>query len=109
MVESHKLLHDYLKHLATLSTGSILLIVSFIDEVFVAPEWACLVGWTIGCFTVCVCASVAAQAGNIDAVSNDKRESRSSSGLAGLGLIASWLFFSAGIVLLFVFALKNLY
>ena len=42
-LEEVKLLHDYLKHLTTLSTGSILLVTAFLEKLFPHPEWKFLV------------------------------------------------------------------
>jgi hypothetical protein len=37
--EGNKLLHDTMKQLITISTGSILIMIAFLEKVFKNPEW----------------------------------------------------------------------
>lgn len=37
--EGNKLLYDTTKHLATLCTGSLLLLVTFLEKLFTSPLW----------------------------------------------------------------------
>ena len=59
-LEVLKLDYQTYKHLTTLSTGSILLIVTLLDKLFDNPEWIGLAILSICSFFVCVVASVSA-------------------------------------------------
>ena len=58
--EGQKLVYDALKHLTTLSTGSILLLVTFLERLFRQPLWPGLVAVSLAGFVTCVVASVLA-------------------------------------------------
>lgn len=65
--EIQRMEFDYFKHLTTLSTGSILVLVAFLEKVFSCPQgevWALV---SIGFFALCVIGSLQAlpSAGNI--------------------------------------------
>ncbi len=58
--EIQRMEFDYFKHLTTLSTGSILVLVAFLEKVFSKPMGE---GWalaSIGCFALCVIGSLLA-------------------------------------------------
>jgi len=57
-LEGHKLDHDTYKHLTTLSTGSMLLLATFLEKVFQKPSWKFLVTAAFVSFIVSVGASV---------------------------------------------------
>jgi hypothetical protein len=57
-IESRKLQADYLKHLTTLSTGSIVIISTFMEKLFRAPSWKLLVAMSLGGFTLCILGSL---------------------------------------------------
>ncbi|MDQ3847399.1 MAG: hypothetical protein M3261_00410, partial [Thermoproteota archaeon] len=42
-VEGQKLVYDTFKHLTTINTGSILLLVAFIEKLFTNPRWKVLI------------------------------------------------------------------
>lgn len=58
---------DYFKHLATLSTGSILILVAFFEKVFSNPIGEAWVVVSVICFVLCIAGSLLAMppAGNI--------------------------------------------
>lgn len=60
MKEIQPIKFDYFKHLTTLSTGSILILVAFLEKVFTAPQIVELALVSIGCFAVCVVGSLLA-------------------------------------------------
>ena len=49
---------DYIKHMTTLSTGSILLLTTFLEKLFVRPHWKLLIVISFAGFTISVLASV---------------------------------------------------
>ena len=104
--ERAKLLHDYFKHLTTVSTGSIVFLVTFHEK---------FAGGTVGlkwlaagllAFLVCVVGSVCAQTAYIWYASSEPR------GFGKYiyqgGLVGSWVGFLGGVVFLVVFAFKRL-
>jgi hypothetical protein len=56
--EANKLFYDVFKHLTTLSTGSILILVSLLELFFTAPQWKGLVVVSLSSFIVCIVGSV---------------------------------------------------
>ncbi len=60
MKEIQPIKFDYFKHLTTLSTGSILILVAFLEKVFTAPQIVLLAFFSIVCFAVCVVGSLMA-------------------------------------------------
>ena len=60
MHDAAKLDHDTYKHMTTLSTGSLVLLVTFIDKLFDKPEWGFLVIIALTCFLISILFSVAA-------------------------------------------------
>ncbi len=65
--EIQRMEFDYFKHLTTLSTGSILVLVAFLEKVFSCPRGEVWALASIGCFALCVIGSLLAlpSAGNI--------------------------------------------
>ena len=49
-IEIYKIEFEYLKHLTTISTGSILLIVAFLEKLFKHPESKYLIAISLCCF-----------------------------------------------------------
>lgn len=52
-IEGQKLFHDSLKHFATLSTGSILIMATLLDRIIEQPVWRGLVVVAFVAFVVC--------------------------------------------------------
>jgi hypothetical protein len=106
--ESWKLRYDTYKHLTTLSTGSILLLVTFLEKLFERPAWKGLVIVSFCSFVVTVLASLVVMnvtVGFIREIEIEKRDEKRGGVFVSIAL-ASFLF---GIVSLIVFAVKNLY
>ena len=106
--EETKVMMDYLKHLTTLSTGSLLLLVTFIEKIFVHPEWKFLVVIAIGSFLVSIVSAVAAMTAHAATI-HDSNPGSGISLLGGSDLIGTWVGFLIGICSLAVFALRNLW
>lgn len=103
--EVSKLLHDYLKHITTLSTGSILLVVTFMERLFRQPEWQFLIGIALIGFLASIVFSVVVMTINIDHMHQSTIEGV----WGGVSLLGVWAGFILGIISLAVFALKNIY
>ncbi len=67
MKEVQRIVYDYFKHLTTLSTGLILIIVAFLEKVFSDPIGITYVVISVICFALCLIGSLLAlpSAGNI--------------------------------------------
>jgi hypothetical protein len=106
--ESWKLRYDTYKHLTTLSTGSILLLVTFLEKLFTQPQWKVLVIASFCLFVVTILASLFvmnALVGYIREIEIKKREERLGGIFVGIALTS----FLLGIASLIIFAVKNLY
>ena len=57
-LESLKLDHDTFKHLTTISTGSILILATFIEKFFQNPNWKGLIAFTFVSLMICTYTSV---------------------------------------------------
>jgi hypothetical protein len=100
---------DHCKHITTLSSGFILVMATFLDEVFANPEWKSAVVISFVAFAVSIVLSIYAQALVIDYLYPDKeidnaRKARVTSGVLG----GTWVCFAVGAISLIVFAVKNL-
>ena len=105
-----KLLFDMYKHITTLSTGSILILVALLEKLFTNPQWKGLAIIAFGLFVLSIISAVYAMASsahfvkNFSDIKNDPRSKvwNVSDELCALGFIA-------GIVCVVIFAIKNLY
>lgn len=105
--ESWKLQYDIYKHLTTLSTGSILLLITFLEKLFSRPLWKWLVPVALCCLFASVFFSFVVMnilASYVRDMGKDDRYIRINLAIIfiSLGL------FSLGILSLIVFAVKNL-
>ena len=57
-MEGRKLFYDALKHLTTLSTGSIILLATFLEKIFSNPECKILIGITFVGFAISIISTV---------------------------------------------------
>ena len=103
---------DYLKHLTTLSTGSILLVVTFLEKLSSRPHWKWAVITTVAALLLSVLGSVVAftvLALNVDIWdTEDDAGGQHGDRIARVGLYASWAGFVLGMLSLAVFAIRNL-
>ena len=106
--EQIKLYVEYLRHLTTLSTGSIVLIVTFLERLFSKPLWKVAVVISLVGFMVSVLASIVVYTVTIWFPSENFRKSNRLAGIHGLGIIFTWAGFLIGILCLGIFALRNL-
>jgi hypothetical protein len=104
--EKQRFLADYLKHLTTLSTWSILLIGSFLEKLFSHPHWKLLVIVALVGFLISILGatlSFTMVVGNFDDELKDVESS-----IAMVGIAACWVGFISGIFCLTIFTIKNI-
>lgn len=106
-VEAYTTTFEYLKHLATLSTGSTLLLVTFLDKLFVNPEWKVCIAVSLISFVLTVIFTIAAQAGVIESITEPEDIAKWAKPLIGVSLTGALLFFITGLVSLVAFSLVN--
>lgn len=118
ILESTKLNFDAIKHLTTLSTGSIVLLVAFLEKIYrEVQHWRISIGAALVCFILSIVGGVSAMLKNADLITsvalarNRPLEHFASSDSRALHLNIRFCFvtFLIGIVSLTVFALRNLY
>lgn len=107
ILEALKLDHDTFKHLTTISTGSILLLATFIEKLFQNPDWKGLIAFTFVALMICTYTSVIemfriSHEGVAGTSLNKKRPLRSKM----IPLLSCGCFL-LGILSLVVFSLKN--
>lgn len=109
-IEIYRIEFDYLKQLTTICTGSILLVVAFLEKLFCKPQWKYCVAVSLISFMISIVLCAISQALIIEKVSERKNLSHRTSmqnwtiGLLLLALLA----YVIGIFFLGVFGLKNL-
>ncbi len=107
--EGQKLAYDSFKHLTTLSTGSLLLLATFLKDLFDKPEWKFLVGVSFIFFIVSIVCSVLTMKALSMAV-KDMGEADDSFGNFGAFLYLASIFgFLLGIICFVAFSIKNFY
>lgn len=107
-IEFYKSFFDYLKHLTTLSTGSIILLAAFLEKLFSQPKWKILVAVSLIGFVLSVIAAVIAHTLMILSFEADEQSDQEGN-VVMFSLFAIWLGFLIGIVSLAIFALKNFF
>ena len=104
---------EYLKHLTTLSTGSIVLIATFLEKLFLKPELKGFVVVSVGGFLVSIISAAILYTIVLfyekKTVYNPDLKTPQYAKTIGMGgFIGTWLGFIVGIVCLSIFAMKNL-
>lgn len=102
----YKLIFDLFKHLTTLSTGSLLLTIGFIDKLFPQHQWGSLIVVVFVAFFITVVASFISMLITSYAVSRNY-ESNTESKIYALAATIAILSFIIGIICLIVFFFKN--
>ena len=105
--EGQKLTFDSLKHLTTLSTGSILLLTALIKDHFKNPEWSCLIAVTLICFIVSIVSSVISMKCIAYTFFEPKDTSEKFVRVGSVFYFLSVTGFLVGIISLVIFTLKN--
>jgi hypothetical protein len=110
VIERHKAFFEYLKHLATLSTGSIVLIATFLEKVSNHPQWKTAVVVSLFGFIVSVICSIVYYSLALYYFPGvAELEDGSHWGKAmTFSLVTAWIGMLIGLVSLSIFAIKNL-
>jgi hypothetical protein len=108
-LKEHTFVAEYIRHLNTLSTGSVLLITIFLEKLFVQPRWKVLVGAALVGFLMAVIGGVAVYSVSVLNPTEDLPKGCGLSFLIGSGLVFMWFGFLVGIISMAIFALRNLY
>lgn len=106
-LEEQKLAFDFVKHLTTLSTGTIVVLTTFAKDVFRKPEWHVLIPLAFASFVLATIALSIAAFGLLNSVRHPGGAPPSIRALTGLSTIVGMVGFSAGLLLLSTFAIKN--
>ncbi len=107
-LEGVKQLHDSLKHLTTLSTGSIVLTVAFLEKLFSNPEWKGIIIISILAFVGSLFCSVTGMLlQSIDTMNIENVGKSHDIESIGKFMAISYYLFFAGVLALAVFFLKN--
>ena len=114
ITEYGKNLVEYLKHLTTLSTGSIVLQIAFLEKVFPHPRWKVALLVSLLSFTLSIISSVVVYTLVLLDSLEPNRESLFASSewrgnVGASGILITWLGFLLGIIFLVIFALRNLF
>lgn len=104
--EGTKLRYDAMKHLTTLSTGSILLIVTFLEKLFATPKWKALIALALISFILSIITAYIAmvQLATLVVRLRDLRVEK----YVIATYVSSIAIFLLGIISLVVFALANI-
>lgn len=113
ITEFSRNLVEYLKHLTTLATGSIVLQIGFVEKVFPHPKWKGFIVVSILSLTASIVTSVIAYTVIVIESGNPERQRPLGQGrpeMLGMGaVVGSWVGFLLGIIAMVVFALRNLF
>jgi uncharacterized membrane-anchored protein len=101
-IEESKANIEYLKHITSLSTGSILLLAAFLEKIFVNPQGRGLIQWVFVGFTACIFFATLTQFCVIYFFRADGTN-KATAILLGLSMLT----FIAATILLTVFAVEN--
>jgi hypothetical protein len=107
--EGQKLFHDTFKHLTTLSTGSILLLATFVKDVFQNPESSFLLGICFFLLITSTVASVLVMMIFAKSVQHSGQPPDTDRKVGSWGMVISAFTFLCGIIVLTIFALINFY
>ena|SRR6266853_5873616 len=106
--EGFRLYHDTFKHLTTLSTGSILILVTFLDKLVKSPHWHALVPVSVLGFLFSVVTSVPVLFAYAGLSFQDPEVTRVAEKWGGPAVLAAVSGFLIGVAALAAFAIRNL-
>ena len=106
-LEFLKIIIDYLKHTATLSTGSILILATFLEKFFTRPTGKLLVIFALFCFGLSIVGAFIVGVVCITDGDPGKPKVENSSAIIGYVVLATFAFFIFGIFLFMCAAYIN--
>ena len=107
-MDRHKNTSEYLKHFTTLSTGSILLLATFLEKIIKMPKSTVLITVAIICFLLSILGAMTSY--TISLVQSHRINEgikNWESVLAGYGILLTWIGFFIGIVSVGIFIIMN--
>ena len=107
--EGLKSFYDLFKHITTISTGSIVLIITFLERLFTNPAWKGLMTASFAFLTLSVVASLTAMFFLSRAIALLGKTPKRAQPFFDGSMIVTITSFLLGIICLVVFAIKNLY
>lgn len=107
--ESEKLYFESMKHLTTLNTGSILLLVTFLEKLFQKPEWKSLVVLSLCSFVLSTLCSVSSMVQSANYIKYSANIGEFELKIKDIIHYVSLITFLLGILGLVIFAIKNIY
>jgi hypothetical protein len=107
--EGLKSFYDLFKHITTISTGSVVLIITFLEKLFTDPAWKGLVTASFGFLTLSVVASLTTMFFLSRAIAQLGKMPKRAEPFFEASMILTIASFLIGITSLVVFAIKNLY
>lgn len=109
--EDLKLLTEFAKHLTTMSTGALLILIAFLEKVFVTPKWRLFAVLALLNFGLAIVLSARAYSGlSRFHLRKDYKRRLKWEWEAILKLRkTAWAMFSFGIFSLLIFAIRNLF
>jgi hypothetical protein len=101
----HDRLIEYVKHLTTLSTGSIVLEVAFLERFFPQPKWRALIVVSLVALATSVVASVIAHTA---LMTEPRKYTQARESTFVFSIAAMWAGFLVGIIALGIFGIRNI-
>lgn len=106
-VEGLKLLFEVFKHLTTLSTGAIVILATFLKDIFQHQQWKVLIPFVFVCFLISTVGSVCVMLAYAEVLRTRDEIERYVRKMGFVGIIVSAATFLIGVVALVVFSVKN--
>jgi hypothetical protein len=113
-IEQTKLMYDHTKHVTTLCTGSILILIAFLEKLTNQPAWKFMIKAALALFISSIIAATLAQIGVIDLAEPKHTNAGPEAGLwqadkfTAIALIIAWVTFSLAMISLVVFGFRNI-
>jgi hypothetical protein len=95
--------------MTTLSTGSILLQLAFLEKVFTQPRWKSLVAISLISFSASIIGAVVVHTTLMGTHIDSAKWKRGEKHVVAFGLLSVWMGFLMGVVALVIFAVRNLF
>jgi hypothetical protein len=105
--EGQKLTYDVFKHLTTLSSGSIVLLATFLKDVFKTPQWKFLITIVFSSLIVCLISSVISMIMLADSIQKFGKPGNAGLNIGAYSIIIAIFAFLFGLIALAIFCLRN--
>lgn len=109
LTESWKLVYDFFKHITTLDTGAILLLVGLLEKLFKEPKWRPLVGLAIILFLTSLVSCLATMYLMAFFISQGGKPGGFPEAIAIVPFLLAIVGFVGGLCCLGAFTMKNFY